>query len=597
MDQEHTPVPSPPPDDDTERLDDPSTGRPHDGSPHDGTDNPHDVTQQSAQMEAAVQPATPPVNPSEATSVKNDQDGSSVPRTVTLFVAAIAGGLVGVVLAVFALMDWTRFANYAFIICLLLAHVCAGVLLGYAIKVFGPGRKELRKKQTKKYRRALKWGFLTLVVGVALWYLDGFVFGLSERSGTRVALLILSGLAVIAGAVWVLVAERHDGDDQKSVSKPSRILLAATATLPIGALLVLVAFDRISDQRQQSADDAIAELTELEIDLPAEFPNYVALGDSYSAGEGVEPFLNSPAAYCHRSAYGYPRLLTFADEARVDFRACAGAVTADVDLGSPGGYGPQIDASERHDVGLVTMTLGGNDVVFSAVVRQCILFEDCVNQRFEPPDAPVERPTVRYPDTDLDDYNTFKKWARAALSDEYLGGNIDRVYTKVADTYPNARIVIVGYPYLFPDQPAEWTFSDCAAILRRVDHDERVGLRTLMDELNGMLAAKAYAHNLEFISPVAAWAGHEPCGTENDQWVNAVRLDLSNLHDLAIVNGSTFHPNRLGQAELGRLISCYLIEHPMPISAEPAVIPGDDGYPLHDDAGACVLPPVGSADD
>jgi hypothetical protein len=63
---------------------------------------------------------------------------------------------------------------------------------------------------------------------------------------------------------------------------------------------------------------------------------YVALGDSYVAGEGLEPWEggteDSPVGNrCHRSAiWAYSQLLTFAEDSKIVrvFRACSGAVTA-----------------------------------------------------------------------------------------------------------------------------------------------------------------------------------------------------------------------------------------------------------------------------
>src|SRR3954447_24676710 len=66
---------------------------------------------------------------------------------------------------------------------------------------------------------------------------------------------------------------------------------------------------------------------DLYIDLPDDTSRYVALGDSYSAGEGVEPYEPRSGDYpegddCHRSLLAYPRLLTFDHGVEVTFRAC-----------------------------------------------------------------------------------------------------------------------------------------------------------------------------------------------------------------------------------------------------------------------------------
>ena len=54
----------------------------------------------------------------------------------------------------------------------------------------------------------------------------------------------------------------------------------------------------------------------------------VALGDSYSSGAGLGPFLTG-AAGCDRSPRSYPELVGAARRLRLDFVACAGAIARD----------------------------------------------------------------------------------------------------------------------------------------------------------------------------------------------------------------------------------------------------------------------------
>jgi hypothetical protein len=137
---------------------------------------------------------------------------------------------------------------------------------------------------------------------------------------------------------------------------------------------------------------------------------YLALGDSYSAGEGLEPFLPSPRPECHRSPFAYPMLMRFEQSMLTEFRARSGAVTQDVDLGIVGGHAPQLDDEPRPEVSLVTITIGGNDVVFSRVVQACFLYEDCLGATFRPPESDPARPTIVYPPA-----QPFDSWADAAL--------------------------------------------------------------------------------------------------------------------------------------------------------------------------------------
>lgn len=493
----------------------------------------------------------------------------------TLLVAMLLGALAGMVLTLSALMDWTSFANLAFAGCLFLAHVCVGILVGFVIN------GALNRGQGKKAMRTLRWIAVAPLVGYAVWLLDSFMFGLGETPGWRAIFIVLAVVGVLAGVVWEVCAVHVGSSDRKN----TRHLLSAVAALPVGALVVLVAIDHRSDQRQAAFDiDARDELPV--IALPSDRPTYVALGDSYSAGEGIEPFLGGTEQDCHRSPFAFPRLLRFAsddpktasdDLTNVEFRACSGAVTADIDLGVAGGVPQQLDPRARDDIGLVTITVGGNDVVFSTVVRECILFDECASRTFDSPHTSPQYPDITYPDSAV-----FGDWATAALGEGYLATRIERVYSSVRATYPRARIVAVGYPYLFPagGPPSVWELNDCASLLRRVDGSERKALRAKIDELNVLLATKASAENIEFVSPQAAWDGHEACGAR-DQWTNAVRLDLKRAASMRVVNGSSFHPNRRGQLELARLVSCYLSAHPTAVDSRPTqAIPGSSSNPI-----------------
>src|SRR5580704_7836677 len=66
---------------------------------------------------------------------------------------------------------------------------------------------------------------------------------------------------------------------------------------------------------------------------------YAALGDSYSSGEGVPPFISAPAGdNCHRSTRAYSQLLvgTAGFPAVGNFKACSGATVADFYNGMDG---------------------------------------------------------------------------------------------------------------------------------------------------------------------------------------------------------------------------------------------------------------------
>jgi len=93
---------------------------------------------------------------------------------------------------------------------------------------------------------------------------------------------------------------------------------------------------------------------------------YVALGDSYSSGNGLAPALAGSGA-CARSLAAYPELVaTRLKIAKLDFLACSGATIAQVasQVGRARG--------EIAQAKLVTLTAGGNDLPFTGLSEACI---------------------------------------------------------------------------------------------------------------------------------------------------------------------------------------------------------------------------------
>ena len=239
---------------------------------------------------------------------------------------------------------------------------------------------------------------------------------------------------------------------------------------------------------------------------------YVALGDSYSAGEGLRPFDQfttsdqaSGGTGCHRSSpHAYPRLLRFEAPSPAErFVACSGAVKHDMynphrtgDSADSVVIAPQLDGEVHPEVGLVTLSIGGNDVVFSKVVVHCFLHVDCLDSTFRAPRDVPDR-DLRFPAT-----QPLRSWAEEALV--LVRGKVDDLYPKLRAQFPNARIIVVGYPYLFPDRGAPvFDLSDCQSMLRRFARGERGEVRALHDELNATLYEAAVSAGIEFVSPAA----------------------------------------------------------------------------------------------
>lgn len=237
----------------------------------------------------------------------------------------------------------------------------------------------------------------------------------------------------------------------------------------------------------------------------------VALGDSFSSGEGAPPYDARPEP-CRRSADAWPRLLERRPEvASVELLACAGAETDE--LTGPWesrDLGPQIPERPRPEVTVVLLTIGGNDIGFGDIVATCVLLTCSPGPGSDTLDERLDA-------------------LRTAL--------VQDVHPALARAFPNARIVHVGYPHLAPPPEVEprgcpWMSGD----------DQRIS-RGIVDALDEVIEEAAQQSGTARYADVAdAFADHELCTEE--PWVNAVGL-----------GPGAAHPNPDGQRALAAAVA------------------------------------------
>jgi flagellar hook assembly protein FlgD/fibronectin type 3 domain-containing protein len=219
-----------------------------------------------------------------------------------------------------------------------------------------------------------------------------------QRDGTDEAVVSwaaptgLSGREVVGYEVWTRQDRESGGTEQwRPLPSPLRPQISAD-----GGRLVIPSTQRTIGRYyavRTVLDDGSAGFFHPIGTGPS---RYVALGDSFSSGEGVpvfEPNTDEAPIWlsgsitewmglntCHRSARGsYSRILSASPPPGTllepaTFAACSGAVTAD--LLEPNAANPgepaQVDAVNDF-TDLVTLTMGGNDVDFAGIAGSCML--------------------------------------------------------------------------------------------------------------------------------------------------------------------------------------------------------------------------------
>lgn len=250
-------------------------------------------------------------------------------------------------------------------------------------------------------------------------------------------------------------------------------------------------------------DDSGGTATTTAPDGPDRPPGYVALGDSFSAGEGTGSYDEASGA-CHRSELSWPYLLdelgVGADDVQLmDHRACGGARIEHLlgpwaDRDQPA----QIPDEPDDTIGLVTFTIGGNDAGFSDIVARCVL-SDCA-------DVPGSA-------------------AFQASLDRIAERLVDEVYPALRAAYPEALLVQVGYPSLTP-AVGEPLRDSCGWL----SGAEQAAIPDIVASLDDTFSAAAEGEDdVVVVSAFDAFEGHELC-TE-DPWVNEVlSLDSGRAH-------------------------------------------------------------------
>lgn len=219
--------------------------------------------------------------------------------------------------------------------------------------------------------------------------------------------------------------------------------------------------------------------------------NYVALGDSYSAGVGAGG--TTSGGDCDRSTNAYPALWAAAHSpASFAFVACSGATTTDV-------LNNQVSALSPSTT-LVSLTIGGNDAGFSSVMESCVFgsTDDCV-----------------------DAVNTAK-----AFIHNQLPARLDTTLQTIHSDAPNATVEFLDYPDFY-----DLSVTDCIGL----SQEDHVAINSGADALADAVAAAATRNNATFVDVRGSFAGHELC--DSTEWLHSITWPIDN----------SYHPNAAGQ--------------------------------------------------
>ncbi|MEU9441676.1 SGNH/GDSL hydrolase family protein [Streptomyces sp. NPDC048304] len=246
--------------------------------------------------------------------------------------------------------------------------------------------------------------------------------------------------------------------------------------------------------------------------------DYVALGDSYTSGPGIPQQVD---ANCARSDHNYPSLVAARQQVSgFDDVSCAGATTAEM-WRAQGTNAPQLDAVHR-DTDLVTVQIGGNDVGFGPIISTCAHLA-----AQDPTGNPCER-----------SYHA-AGYDQLALAIVQTAPKVARVLQAVHARAPHARVVVVGYPDLLPDDG-----SGCFPQVPFAQKDFPY-LRDTEKRLNLMLRLVAGVNRAEYVDTYTPTAGHDMCKAPADRWIEPLQ---------PAAPAAPAHPNAKGEDAMAQAV-------------------------------------------
>lgn len=291
--------------------------------------------------------------------------------------------------------------------------------------------------------------------------------------------------------------------------------------------------------------------------------DYLAMGDSYSSGEGdiwgddFDGYINGTKGEdgCHLSFRSYPFLLAKwwrISEGKFQSVACSGAkidpdytesivtyrgqnkkqkteyrqegkdaiVKEALDQFFPG-YVPQLEFVKRYKPKTITLTGGGNDAGFPDLLLQCITPGSCGYANGE----------------------GHTRLAMDAIYSQY--GSVKRLVAAMQQYSPSSNIIIVGYPQFIAEEE-----GDCSGTLF-LNRKERAMIRLYVTLMNQVLRQAARDMEVSFIDIENVLEGGMMC--QGSKYVTTIqdlkiyRIAGSDIH-------GAFHPNFVGHYKMAKAI-------------------------------------------
>lgn len=287
--------------------------------------------------------------------------------------------------------------------------------------------------------------------------------------------------------------------------------------------------------------------------------DYMALGDSYTSGEGAFDYLSgtdTPDNMCHLSRRSYPLLLTqdLFGTAGGHSVACSGAVIKDVGSTSPDyrgqakgvvslrqlqrsdpsllesiesgflpGYVAQQRFINRWQPSIATVSVGGNDIGFGDILQKCVT------------------PHISRHLSDNNCYGTYEDRLEMYRLVDRTVPRLTALYSQLHSESPGTRLYTIGYPQIANAK------GNCA-INVQLSKSELEFAASLIDYLNTAIKKAAGAAGIDYVDISQALVGHRLCEAKGyDVAVNGLTAGSdTGVLGIQVLGKESYHPNALG---------------------------------------------------
>jgi hypothetical protein len=197
---------------------------------------------------------------------------------------------------------------------------------------------------------------------------------------------------------------------------------------------------------------------------------------------------------------------------------------------NPGESVAQLDRLNSHTT-LVTLTIGGNNAYFGDVMNYC-------SQRI------ATAPKCQ---------SVYQAAVDSAIANMAIGstGSHDDypdLFTAIKLKAPSAKVLVGGYPHLFPAD----RFTSCNTgapyiPVRVFDPTDMIWINSEIDSLNSTIRQSATRAGFVYVDLSDALKGHELC--TKTPWINYVKLQLFSATGVVWSTSGSYHPNATGQQQ------------------------------------------------